>query len=490
MDLTATIGSMFGSAMPIKPMINVGACYDVPTGTFVRGVHGEWILNGGLGFLTGWTGIGNNFKTTNMNYQQGTAMARMGKGSAGQSYDTESNIHEHRLSTIALAIRDFHGEDVVTNGRWRALDKNTIVDGRPMMGERWYDTYRDFIGLKKKNAQKLLVVTPFLDRDGSPLKIIQPTFSIIDSISYFQTSDVVKMSEENELGDSGANTIFMRQGIHKKRLLMEVPGMTSGAFDYMQMSCHLGDRFMQDPRAIPKKELQFLPTDIELKGVPKDFTYNLANFWICRNATPLRNDTTKAPEYPRDQDDDLKGDTDLFTVTVQQLRSKSGPTGIILTIVVSQIEGVLPDLTEFNHIKERGRFGFEGNNINYNIVLCPDIKLQRTTVRRKLNENPDLRRAVNILSEIRQMYDLWKNMDKKLICTPEELYNDIKNLGYDWNQLLATRGWWAPEGVSDVPFLSSMDLLKMRIGEYIPFWMENPPEAAVELRKKVAQQIV
>lgn len=479
MEMHDFIAETFGWGPPIKPMINVGALYDIPTGTFVQGIHGEWILNGGLGYLTGWTGIGNNFKTTNMDYQQGTAMARMGKRSASQTYDTETNAHAIRKSQMALAIREFFGEDVVGNGRWRLLDKTV------MMGEKWYDGYRAFIGFKKKNAAKLTVTTPFVDRDGQLMKIIQPSFSGIDSISYFETSNVTKMSEENELGDSGANTIFMKQGIAKKRLLMECPALTASGFDYMQMSCHIGDRFMQDPRAIPKKELQFLPTDVELKGVPKDFTYNLANFWMCRNAAPLRNDTTKAPEYPRNGDDDLKGDTDLFTVTVQQLRSKSGPAGIMLTVVVSQLEGVLPSLTEFNHIKERGRFGFEGNNTHYNLVLCPDVKLQRTTIRGKLDENPRLRRAVNILSEIRQMYDLWKNLEAELICTPEQLYNDIKNLGYNWDELLDTRGWWTVEGVSEIPFLSSMDLLKMRIGEYVPYWMTNPPTAAVELHKQV-----
>lgn len=469
----------FLPSAPVKPMINVGAGYDIPTGEFLPGINGESVLNGGLGFLTGWTGIGNNFKTTNMNHQQGTAMARMGGGSIAQTYDTESNVHENRVRKIVLAIEDFFGEDVITNGRWRMTDKDVV------MGEKWYDKYRELITQKKKNKDKLSRATPFIDRSGKALMIIYPTFTIIDSMSYFETSNVTKMSEENELGDSGANMIFMKQGIAKKRLLMECPALTSGGSDYMQMSCHLGDRFMEDARAIPKKELQFLPTDVELKGVPKDFTYNLVNFWMCRNASPLRTeDSAKTPLYPRDSDDDLKGDTDLFSVTVQQLRSKSGPAGIMLTVIVSQIEGVLPSLTEFHHIKTRERFGLEGNNIHYSVVLCPDVKLQRTTVRNKLDNNPKLRRAVNILSEIRQMYDLWKNLDKELICTADQLYNDIKKLGYNWDELLETRGWWTLEGVSNIPFLSSMDILKMRIGAYIPFWMANPPAAAVEARKR------
>lgn len=54
-------------------------------------------------------------------------------------------------------------------------------------------------------------------------------------------------------------------------------------------------------------------------------------------------------------------------------------------IVVSQTDGVNPELTHFNYIKENGRYGIDGSNIHYNLTLCPDISLSRTTVRRKIS---------------------------------------------------------------------------------------------------------
>ena len=59
-----------------------------------------------------------------------------------------------------------------------------------------------------------------------------------------------------------------------------------------------------------------------------------------------------------------------------------------------------------------------------------------------------------------------------LLCTPLELYEDLKKLGYDWDQLLNTRGWWTVNNDKHpVPFLSTYDLLMMRKEKYKPYWL-------------------
>lgn len=92
---------------------------------------------------------------------------------------------------------------------------------------------------------------------------------------------------------------------------------------------------------------------------------------------------------------------DLFEIQLKCLRNKHGPSEFLMTVILSQSLGVQRELSEFHFIKER-RFGLEGNLQNYNIVLLPEVKLSRTTVRRKLDDNYKLRRAVNILAEILQ----------------------------------------------------------------------------------------
>ena len=52
-----------------------------------------------------------------------------------------------------------------------------------------------------------------------------PTFGEVDSISEFETADIEEMQNKNEIGTSGGNTIHMRAGLAKTRLLMELPGL-------------------------------------------------------------------------------------------------------------------------------------------------------------------------------------------------------------------------------------------------------------------------
>lgn len=52
------------------------------------------------------------------------------------------------------------------------------------------------------------------------------------------------------------------------------------------------------------------------------------------------------------------------------------------------------------------------------------------------------------------------------------MYKDLKDLGYDWDELLDTRGYWVFEehAADEKPFLSTKDLLEMRKGLYTPWW--------------------
>lgn len=467
------------TAMKHKPMINIGAGYDIPTGRFVKGQYGENILNGGLSFLTGVVGIGNQFKSTIMHYMILTAAARMGDTSYIVTYDTEINIHEWHLESMVKGIREFKGRNILEDGTWQITDKIG------QLGDVWFDAMKDYMQLKRKEAAKYSVKLPLLDRTGKNIVIPAPTFAEIDSASEFVTQDVVRMQDENMLSDKGTNTVSLRQGMQKNKLLMELPALAGSSFTYFGLSAHLGDEFMMDPHAPPKKKLQYLQQGQKLKGVPEKFTFVMNNCYWCYSAIPLRNQSTKAPEYPRNSDDDLSGDTDLCEVTTRVLRSKSGPSGMPHTVIVSQSDGVRPDLTEFHYLKTHGRFGLEGNDRNYFHSFLPNIALSRTTVRQKLEQSYELRRAMNISSEWLQMINLWRSLPKEYIATPRELYDDLTAMGYDVPKLLkTTRGWWAPEGVhTDYFFLSSMDFLQMRTGEYIPYWFTEEEKAKIDLKK-------
>ncbi len=224
----------------------------------------------------------------------------------------------------------------------------------------------------------------------------------------------------------------------------------------------------------PTKKLQYLKQGDAIKGVSTKFFYLLNNAWYAHTARVLKNQTTKLPEYPRNSEE--SSETDLNIVKLTQMRSKTGISGYTIDIIVSQTEGVLPTLTEFHYIKENGRFGLDGSAINYNLVFCPDVSLSRTKVRLKIEEDADLRRGINIASELCQLHKFHPQLrNKDLLCTPKELYEDLKAMGYDWKVLLKTRGYWLIDNYTDkdVPFLSVVDLLKMRKGLYVPFFLDK-----------------
>lgn len=482
MKITAAIEDLLQSDMEaapnVKPMINIGALMDIPTGRYMVGKWGESILNGGLAILTGIVGIGNQFKSTLEHYMLLVAMSRMA-GSKAETYDTEINIHEWHLAQFAERIFGEFAEDVIASQRWKISDKTMHT------GTEYYEIFKTFLERKIKNLEKIMVDSPFLNRDGSNLlQMPLPTFSEIDSFTEFETDDVIKMQDANELGDSGANTIFMRQGLAKARLLLEAPRLNSQAGNYLIMTAHLGkESTMQNAGPagqVPVQMLKHLKNGDKIMGVTRKFTFITHNCWNCYNSNPLMAEDKKGPYYPRGRSDKVDLDTDLNTVQIRNLRSKSGPSGMALTLIVSQEEGVLPSLTEFHFIKENGRWGLSGNNTSYALDLLPEVTLQRTTVRGKIDEDKVLRRALNITSEMLQFRDTYRSLEE-YHCTPKELYDDLKAKGYDWNVLLNTRGWWTYDNdQQEQPFLSTMDLLRMRKGQYVPYWMkpEDVPAGA------------
>jgi len=188
-----------------------------------------------------------------------------------------------------------------------------------------------------------------------------------------------------------------------------------------------------------------------------------------------------APEYPKRYQQELINNkkvnkelqSELQLITLRALRNKGGKSGFDLKIVVSQDEGILPTLTEFHHIKSN-RYGISGNDRNYSIDLYPVVSLSRTTVRDKIDSDKKLRRAINIVSEMKQIevhHPIYRELG--YTCTPKELYDDLKKMGYDWDMILSdTRGWWAIDNYSNkLPkYLSTLDLLRIRKGEYTPYW--------------------
>lgn len=462
-----------------KPLINIGACLDIPVGVWVRSADGDWIILGGLGHIVGMTGIGNSWKTTIMRYMELSAASRISwkHETHIDSLDTETNIVRERQLDLAQRHPTFRGRDILKS------DTNpdapwTITDSTVYYGNVWHDEWKKYCDLKVDNAKTIMVKTPFMNNEKQPLYIMMPTFADVDSFSRFETEDVAKKQEENQLGSAELNMINMRQGLSKSMFLNTAPTICGRANCYLLLTAHLGSdtTIAAGPYAPqPKKKLAALKTGEKIKGVTEPFFFLTTAFFCTTAVTKLVHKDSGAPQFPKNKFDvAAAGEADLNLVDMTVLRSKYGPSGVQVPIVVSQMDGVLPEMTEFMWIKENGRFGMEGNDQNYFLTLLPEIKLSRTVIRSKIEENPKLARALNITSEVCQMRQFHRHLDPTNLDM-KKIYEGVISNGYDWNFILEqTRGWWTIDDDEHPLYrLSTLSLVEMSIGIYHPYWMED-----------------
>ena len=452
-----------------RAAVNVGALMDIPTGIYEPGKNGEMILNGGLASFTGICARPNNFKTALSLYL--IAMLRRScHGSATITYDTEGTLHPtDRLARQAsvdpyLDTIDFENDELFS-----------FTDLTQYSGDDWFKVFRTKVGEKPKAEKEFLKKTPFVNTKGENKFALYPTGALIDSFSKFTVNAVETIWDKNLLGEGGANVDAMTGAKAKSQMMNQLPMITAKTGTYLIMTAHLGDVIQMEMYPTDKRNLKFLPKDTALKGVSNGFYSLPNNVWYIASTRPLFN-KEKLPEYPMDNSTAFKGDTDLIALQLVNLRGKLGPSGIPTTILVSQSGGILPALTEFHYCKENDRWGIGGNLQTYFMHLRPDVSLSRTKVRSKLDSDPLLCRAMQFTAEMYQIYQYYRDLDPKYNCTPEQLYTDLKAMGYDWEILLNTRGYWVfDEETSEHPlnFLSTMDLLRMRVGEYIPYWLED-----------------
>lgn len=468
--------AMNNRAMP-KIYIPIGCLMDIPTASIITGAKGETIFNGGLGQVIGVVGAGNNFKSTLIHYMTLSAASKIAEATKTYilTYDTEVNISFDRLERFASEFPSLGEQPILGNDpMWAIMDKSNMPANK--FGDNLFEYMDQKVADKKGYVTIECMLDPYTHK---PMSIPVPTFVEIDSFTEFEAASVAEMLS-GDLDAKDTNTYAMKQGGFKTKFLSQLPGRCPQSSTYVLVTAHTGDKVNMglQPWEEPSKKLQFLKTGDSIKSVGSKFSFLTNIAYQAHTGSAFYNQGTKGPEYPKDPNDILK--SDLNKVTLTTLRSKSGPSGGNIEVLISQTEGVLPTLTEFHYLRQNKSgtpgFGISGNDRSYSLDLYPDVSLSRTTVRSKIDNDPKLRRAINITAELHQLPIYHRViLDTDLYCTPAELYKDLKEMGYDWDALLNTRGYWTLNQYSHpVPYLSTVDLLKMRKGLYKPYWMDKP----------------
>lgn len=448
----------------LKALYPIGAGLDIPSGTYLKGLDGRWYLNGGLGLTTGIVGGPNSQKTGLAN-----AMALSFASRACQcyttkieTYDTEVNTHQSRNVKLSKAFAGFEEGDIFRRGIWKITDKSK------QWGDQFFEAWKKYAEKKEANRKKLLIDTPFAsDRHpGKNIQVMTPTVTIIDSVTEFEHSAAAKVQRGVELGDTKALTVYMQLGLAKARMFSAMTTICENAASYTLFTAHIGD----EPPAIgrpshlpPPKKIHTIRPGDKIKGVSDKFFFLMANsYQITRVAWLYNSSQDKTPKYPQDA---TSTSVDLMIITLVVLRSKSGPSGVSIDVIMSQKDGLKFDLSNFHRIKSTN-YGITGSDRNYVCDLRPDVKLSRTSVRMKLDTDPALARAVEICSEMKQISEFQSFHDPEQECTPVELYQGLIDLGYCWDKiLLESRSWHTVNNCNHkLPTISTLTLLDMRLG--------------------------
>ncbi len=464
--MSLDIAGKFTQTDPVKILFNVGATLDLSTGGYVPGLRGDMVLCGGLAPINGITGPGNSFKSALMHFIIMTVLDRY-KEAMGIEYDTEGTLTLARLISIANEC----APDLVP--MLVDMSKFILTDMTQYDGGEFFTLAKELLETRVKGKEKK-IETPFHDPiTGKSIWCYAPLVIGIDSYSLFQSKSVQNM-QTNEIGDKSRNMEYMRDGAAKTAMLMELPTLAAKSGSNWLMSAHLGERPQMDPMQPLRKQLAYLKANLKLKNVPEKFMFLTNNLWYMENAGPLLDDQ-KGPKYPRNSNDSMKGDTDLMVIRIVNLRPKSGPAGVPLHLVVSQRDGILRDMTHFYYIKEVNKdYGFGGHSRGYFLDIYPELNMNRNQVRNNIDTDPKFKRALEITSELCQYFNLNPDIDASLYCTPDQLYTDIKTMGYDWDILLRTRGYWTFDHYTNkIPPLSTLDLINMRAGIYRPWWYDE-----------------
>lgn len=466
---------------PIHPLL------DIVTGELMKCAKGDYCVNGGYSPHMAVNGKNNSNKTLIILSVIMTFLIRFKESNVdAQMFETENTLEFMRCMQIALGMAKYMGlsEDEIEAVKMYILDNFTLRGSKDLGANAWYDEMNE-IAASRIKANKDKVKLPFNDLYGKPVEIFLPHACGLDSFSALEPELVAeKFLDANTAGSSDNNTMYLKEMGAKTQMLAKWLNQNPRASIYMFSSAHMGDNISLDPRSPPEKKNLFMKQNHKLKNVPEKYYYYTTTMFFVNGATPLVNGD-KVPLYPANSNDKEKRDSKDIKLEIIVLRNKFGQSGVFIPLIANQNMGIDWHLSAYDYCRNF-KWGFTGNDQNYVLDLLPDVKLNRSVAKTKLAENAELRRAIDITCEMHLLFRYkFDSIDPKYRCTPAELYEGIKELGYDWSVLLSKRGYYTLNHYEHpIDPLCTYDLLRMRVGDYIPYWMkeEDIPEAVKAMR--------
>lgn len=463
-------------AKTIRPRFNTFSLIDLMTGRFLKGKDGLWYLDGGYGQIMGFGGRGNTFKSALSCTMASTVSLRY-KFEYTEFYDSELSMKVGRVQDyIDSVVRDNHWAE--TPQILDLLDDDTtpwnMTNSAVQPGEMWWkDNCRGELSTREKIKEKDHRVTPFKELDGTYATMLNPWIFTVDSLSEFHTGSVERKYEKGTAGESDLNTEAMDDARSKAQIMKQMPTVAARGNYYFGLIAHADDELKMDMYAPSQKKLEGLKGNLKFKGVPgRGFSFLPNSVLLATGTSNGLNKADKMPEYPHPNMEPRVGDTDLRIIQFTELRGKSGPTGAVLDICFSQLEGLLVGVTEYHYIKEHAKeFGITSSGSGgafKKLDLYPDVTFTRKTLRALLVEDPKFKRAMGITASLAYITMNWFDLEPQYRMSMQELHDSVVAAGYDWDEILSgtVEYWYFQDQEKEIgkPTITIMTLLDMALG--------------------------
>lgn len=491
--------SSIDSAAPIRVYYNVETMLDNFTGRYLEGCRGDYILNGGMSQGMVVSGRGNTIKTGTLLLIALRVLDRY-PSSEGQLHDTEDSLMGiHRIEELAEGI----APGLVEGGVLWNVDRFSISDSSNEKVDsttKWWKVISDALRARiKKNTKDDWVVTPFknptIEGKAVPIKVLKPFMGIVDSISKANLDVVEGMEIKHTIDDKERNILAAREGLIKTRMIREMPRLAATGGAYWLMSAHMGDFVnMGNPMETVEKKLTFMRSAVKFKGFPEAGTLLTSVILYSNHQTPLQNKADRTPEYPLKDGENAIKDPDLLELHMMTLRSKVGRTGLETGYVYSQSTGFNIPLSHFHAIR-KNRFGISGKSgdVWYSLILYPEAKISRSTVRDKLDGDYRMIRALELTVSIMIRCSIdhkFRELYMTEIGSLEKLYEMIEaSPVITWEEIYKTREWWSENDYNNpLRRLSTLDVINIAVGAYVPYWKQDMPEFKEQVKRAEAMR--
>lgn len=438
----------FRKENPLTPYINTGTLFDLATGEYQPAVGGGWVLDGGISPCMGVVGRAQTYKSS----LAGSLLAHVLTAHPTAEaivYETEGAIGSAKRydSFVAKPVSD------------RIVFKTSIDYNL----SDFYEEFMKLVDMKLQQKKDYLVDSPFLNpKTNKPHKVWIPTFVLIDSFSRAVAGKIEDSYNDSTVDDSSMNSTWLADGNFKTRIMRDMPTRAAKAGIYVIMTAHVGEKYNLNPYAPSVKQLQYMKNTDKIKDVGSRFEFLTTSMLQTIKATVLQNSSTKKCEYPTSKS---HNEVEVNQVDTVALRNKNNASGLNIPYVVSQYQGILDSVTNFNFLRMNKDYGMiiQGNKQAFAPVLTPDKFVRKSNIREVTATDYELTRALELIAQLCFIQTCWStwNLPDFVNMPPEQFAEKLKNSqNCTISRALNSTGVWSTAKM-ERERLTLMDILQL-----------------------------